>query len=227
MSALSDNIFHFLLLLKENNSREWFLKNRSLYEKAKEEVTMFAEEMLDELRKYDEIETISGKKSLYRIYRDVRFSKNKQLYKTGWSGSFKRATKLRRGGYYFHLEPGNTFIAGGFFGPNSDDLRHIRKHIDQDEGPLNSALDSRDIRQYFGKLQGDKVKTAPRGYTEKNNAIKLLRYKQFILRHDFTDEEVSKQHFASIAAKGFSKLLPFFDVMSEYLTTDLNGVSLD
>ena len=115
-------VFNFLVSLKERNERTWFNDHKKLYEESHFIMIDFAESVLNEIRKHDDIETASGKKSLFRIYRDVRFSKDKKPYKTSWSGSFKRATNTLRGGYYFHIEPGNTYIAGGFFGPNAVDL---------------------------------------------------------------------------------------------------------
>ncbi|MCK5367857.1 MAG: DUF2461 domain-containing protein [Cyclobacteriaceae bacterium] len=219
-------VYNFLSSLKNNNDREWFHDHKELYEESFHIMIDFADDVLNELRKHDDIETISGKKSLYRIYRDVRFSKDKKPYKISWSGSFKRASKALRGGYYYHIEPGNTFIAGGFFGPNPDDLKHIRKHIDIDETPLRSTLESKSIRSYFGLMQGEQVKTAPRGYEKDNSSIDLLRYKQFILKHDFSDKEAMQNDFSKNMSLHLQHFRPFFDVMSEILTTDFNGISL-
>jgi len=219
-------VFEFLNALNKNNNRPWFQANKTQYDIAHQHIIAFAEALLSELRKYDDIETISGKKSLFRIYRDVRFSKEKAPYKVSWSGSFRRASKSRRGGYYFHIEPGNTFIAGGFFGPNPEDLKQIRKHIDQDDAPLRKVLEDHEKKAFFGSLEGEQVKTAPKGFPIDHHAIDLLRYKQFIMKHQFSDKDVLHGDFHKNMAFGFSGLLPFFDVMSEYLITDLNGISL-
>jgi len=216
-------VFQYLDQLSKNNNREWFQANKQEYHQALNIMVEFSDKLLLVVKKFDHIETVSGKKSLFRIYRDVRFSKDKRPYKTHWSGAFKRATPALRGGYYFHLEPGNTFIAGGFFGPNADDLRHIRNQIDLDDQSLRSVLNSTDVQSYFGEMAGDKVKTAPKGFPKDHPAIDLLRYKQFILKHPFSDEEVMTSEFHLEIASGFNKLVPFFSVMSEILTTDLNG----
>ncbi|MFT3705913.1 MAG: DUF2461 domain-containing protein [Agriterribacter sp.] len=107
----------FMQQLKKNNNREWFNEHKKDYLKEQQLVAGFADVLLMELSKHDVIETESGKKSLHWIYRDVRFSQDKTPYRTAWSGSFRRATKYRRGGYYFHIEAGKSFIAGGFMGP--------------------------------------------------------------------------------------------------------------
>nr|WP_255524632.1 DUF2461 domain-containing protein [Pedobacter riviphilus] len=117
IKQIPPSCFEFLSLLKNNNEREWFNDHKIAYQKEHTYIASFAQDLLDLMNTHDVIETPSGKKSLYRIYRDTRFSNDKTPYKTHWSGSFKRAGKQRRGGYYFHIEPGNSFVAGGFFGP--------------------------------------------------------------------------------------------------------------
>src|SRR5687767_14715548 len=109
--SLQQSNFDFLKLIKKNNNRDWFNKNKDRYLKELQNIELFADALLAEMTKHDVIETVNGKKSLHRIYRDVRFSKDKTPYNTHWGGGFKRATKARRGSYYFHLEPGNTFVA--------------------------------------------------------------------------------------------------------------------
>jgi len=218
--------FSFLKSLAKHNDRTWFADHKNQYEESHQNMIDFAETLLNEMRTHDDIETVSGKKSLFRIYRDVRFSKDKSPYKTNRSGSFKRATRELRGGYYFHIEPGNTFIIGGFFGPNAADLKHIRNHISQDDSLLRQALENKLTKSYFGELEGEQVKTAPKGFAKDHPSIDLLRYKQFMLKHKFTDQEVLQKDFAKKMSNGFQHLRPFFDVMSEILTTDLNGLSL-
>src|SRR5437868_799730 len=121
-ATIPESAIDFLKLVKKNNNRDWFNAHKDRYVKEHEAIIAFADAVLFEMNKHDNIETSSGKKSLHRIYRDTRFSKEKTPYKTNWSGSFSRATKKLRGGYYFHIEPGNTFVAGGFWGPNPQDL---------------------------------------------------------------------------------------------------------
>ena len=131
-----------------------------------------------------------------------------------------------RGGYYFHLEPGKTYIAGGFFGPNAQDLLHIRKQVAQDPESLRAVLDSKSFKSYFGTLIGDQVKTAPKGFSKEDPSIDLLRFKQFIVKRHFSDQEVLAPGFHKSMSAGFQKMRPFLDCMSEILTTDLNGISL-
>lgn len=218
--------FEFLNSLKKNNNRDWFNAHKELYLNELSHIERFADALLAELNKEDVIETPSGKKSLHRIYRDIRFSKEKTPYKTNWSGSFRRATKQRRGGYYFHLEPGNSFIAGGFWGPNPEDLKRVRDDIAYDATPLRKILKNKSFISTFGKLQGEQVKTTPKGYGADNEGIDLLRYKQFLVKRNFTDKEVLSDSFLKEAAQTFRNMRPFFDYMSEVLTTDMNGLEL-
>lgn len=221
--ALLTQAFKFLKKLRNNNNREWFNTHKEEYLKVHAEVIQFAELLHEGLSPQDEIETLNGKKSLHRIYRDVRFSKDKTPYSTHFGGSFRRATALRRGGYYYHLEPGNTFVIGGFWGPNAQDLLHIRKQIQIDPDPLMDILNSSAFRDHFGQLIGRQLKTKPKGFEIDDPAIELLRYQQFLIQHSFSDEEVLNQDFHLQVVNSFNQMRPFFDYMSEILTTDLNG----
>ncbi|MEL7145282.1 MAG: DUF2461 domain-containing protein [Bacteroidota bacterium] len=218
--------FDFLLQLKENNHRDWFQKHKEDYQSVHQNMIDFAAEVYHHLQLHDQVVDTTGKKALHRIYRDVRFSKDKSPYKKNFSGSFKRATAALRGGYYFHIEPGNTFLAGGFWGPNSADLKLIRSHIDAEPERLREIIEDKGFVHQFDRLKGEQVKTAPKGYHRDHPAIDLLRYKQFLLIQNFTDEQAQKENFALRVATGFQHMRPFLDYMSEVLTTDLNGISL-
>lgn len=228
MARIKKENLDFLIELKANNNREWFAENKPLYQKNHEDLIAFADDLLLKMNQHDTIETPTGKKSLYRIYRDVRFSKDKSPYKTHWSGSFSRATKLLRGGYYFHIEPGNSFIGGGFWGPNKDDLLRIREDIASDDEELRRILNDPKFIKAFGGLSklGDQLKTAPKGFDKEHPAIDLLRFKQFIVGKEFTDEEVLAEDFSERANDTFKLMRPFFNYMSEVLTTDANGEPL-
>lgn len=216
----------FLKALKKNNDREWFSKQKDKYLTAHVNMIGFASALLAEMNKHDNIETASGKDSLFRIYRDVRFSKEKTPYNTHWNGGFRRATKKLRGGYYFHIEPGKSFVAGGFWGPDAKDLQRIRQDIDVNYKDWEKLLSGKTLVSTFGGMTGDQLGTAPRGYPKDHPGITLLRYKQFLLKHDFTDAEVLSPDFPRKASDTFKKMRPFLDFMSEILTTDVNGVSL-
>ena len=226
MAKVDPSVFDFLTAVKNNNNREWFNDHKKQYEVAHEHMIHFADELLFELQKADQIDTVSGKKSLMRIYRDVRFSKDKTPFKVNFGGGFKRATTSLRGGYYYHIEPGNCFVGGGFWGPNKEDLLLLREQIAQDSSGLRTVVDSKEFKNMFGSLLGDQLKTAPKGFPKDHKDIDLLRYKSFIVKKDFNFEESLREDFSEKMVDAFDAMRPFFDVMSEYLTTDLNGESL-
>lgn len=230
MSTLKPTIpvssLEFLKELKENNNREWFNARKEEFLAQQAEIEKFADALLANLNAHDLIETVSGKKSLSRIYRDTRFSKEKIPYKTNWSGGFSRATKQLRGGYYFHIESGNSFIAGGFWAPNADDMRRIRDDIGFDPAPVRKILNSQSFISTFGALQGEQLKTTPKGFDATHEAIDLLRYKQFLLIRRFSDEQVLSPAFLDDASETFRNMRPFFNYMSEVLTLDSDGLSI-
>lgn len=226
MTQIKKSNIDFLKKLTKNNNRDWFAENKSTYISEHENLIAFADSVLLEMQKHDHIETASGKKALHRIYRDVRFSKNKDPYKNNWSGSFKRATNQLRGGYYFHIEPGNCFVGGGFWGPNKDDLLKVRKAIESDQEEFRKIFESKEFKSVFGELLGDQLKTAPKGFDKESSAVDLLRYKNYIIKHDFTEEEVLSKDFHLKVNQVFKSMRPFLDLMSYVLTTDENGVPL-
>ena len=217
------SVFAFLKDIKANNDRDWFTENKARYQEQHGIFKSFYENLVAEMNEQDEIES----HKVYRIYRDIRFSKDKTPYKVNFSGSMSRATKWKRGGYYFHIEPGNSFAAGGFWGPNSADLKRIRAEIAVDDQPLRKILADKTFVKTFGSLEGDQVKSAPKGYKKDHPAIDLLRYKQYLLMHRFTDKQIMDKGFVKKLTGVFKEMLPFFDYMSEVLTTDANGVPIE
>ena len=227
LSSIPASTLKFLKQLEKNNNREWFNKNKARYQDEHIHMIEFVENLLDKMSQYDNLVPMTGKKSLFRIYRDVRFSKNKDPYKKHFSGRMKRDSKYLRGGYYYHIEPGNkTIIAGGFWNPNPPDLLRIRKEIMLDAKELRKIISAAKFKKMFGTLEGEKVKTAPRGFPKDHPDIDLLRYKQFLVYRHFTDKEIQEPKFLNEVVKTFRAMRPFFDYMSEVLTTDLNGVSI-
>jgi len=226
MATITKSTFEFLKKLKKNNNRDWFLEHKTVYQEENERVISFADTVLNEMSMYDNIETPSGKKSVYRIYRDVRFSKDKTPYKTHFSGYFRRATEQLRGGYYFHIEPGNSFVGGGFWSPNPKDLLRIRKEIAADASEMREILTSQKFVETFGELRGDKVKTVPRGFDKNHPDLDLLQFKQYLLIKKFSDVEVINPNFYKEVVATFNEMRPFFDLMGSILTTDENGIPL-
>jgi uncharacterized protein (TIGR02453 family) len=227
MASISKENLAFLQLLGKNNNRDWFHAHKSEYVQHHENAIAFADSVLEKMNGHDNIETLSGKKSLFRIYRDVRFSKDKSPYKTHWGGGLKRATKQLRGGYYFHIQPGGqSFVGGGFWAPNKEDLFRIREEIASDAEELRAIINSEEIQTTFGALYGEQLKTAPKGFDKDHPDIDLLRFKQFVFIKKFSDEEVLEAQFDAVVNETFKKLRPFLDLMSDVLTTDSNGSPL-
>jgi uncharacterized protein (TIGR02453 family) len=155
----------------------------------------------------------------------VRFSKDKTPFSTYWGGRYKRAGTHRRGGYYYHFEPGDkSFIICGFWGPSAQDLRLIREDIAFDPAPLRQILSNPQFVANFGLLQGEQLKTSPKGYDSTNEAIDLLRFKQYLVIRRFTDQQVLSADFLSLADQTFQDMRPFLDYMSAVLTSDKNGM---
>lgn len=222
MQTINKATFDFLKELGKNNNREWFTENKPRYVLAKDNATAFANELMEEMNKHDHIENAK----VFRIYRDVRFSKDKTPYKTNIGCGFTRATEALRGGCYLNLEPGNTFVGGGFWGPNAQDLKRIRNEFVADAAPFRKIINSKKFKQYFGTLKGEELKTAPKGFDKEHPDIDLIRKKQYLIGRDFTDKEVLSKDFLKECNLTFKAMRPFFDFMSETLTTNENGESI-
>ncbi|MBD0402854.1 DUF2461 domain-containing protein [Flammeovirga sp. EKP202] len=220
---ITEELFQYLKDLGENNNRDWFNENKPTYQKHLQTVKSLFQTVQDELSQTDQIE---GHK-IYRIYRDVRFSKDKSPYKKHFSGYFSRVKPMLRGGYYLHLEPGDkSIVGGGFYGPNSDDLKRIREELSYDATELRDIIEAPSFKEMFGEMYGEELKSAPRGFDKNDPAIDLIRKKQFIFFRTFKDEEVTAPDFSEKIMKGFIEIRPFFDYMSNVLTTDSNGEPL-
>lgn len=224
--SIDNSSLHFLKVLAKNNNRDWFNNHKENYLFAHGNMCEFIDYLIREMNQHDKVENLSGKKSLYRIYNDVRFSKDKSPYNPRFAFSLRRATKYKRGGYYMNIKPGNSFLACGFFAPNPDDLKRIRQDIEFNYTDWNRILKSKKLKLNFGEITGSKVLTAPRGFNKDHPAINLIRHKQFILRHDFTDNQVISKDFLKTANSIYKSVRPFFDYMSEVLTTNANGESI-
>ncbi len=226
-TLIAKETLSFLKDLAKNNNKPWFADQKARYIIAHENMISFADDLKKEMSKHDQIVDQTGKKILFRIYRDVRFSKDKTPYKNGFSGQLKRDTARLRGGYYFAIQPnGQTFIGGGFWKPDSKDLARIRHEIAHDTEAFRDVFKNDKLLERFGSLQGDQVKTAPKGYKKDDPAIDLLRYKSYFFAKNYSDKEVLSGGFLDSVVEDYISLRPWFDLMSDVLTTDINGVSL-
>jgi len=217
---MKSNTLSFLENLEQNNNRDWFQAHKSWYDKSRHDFSGFVQQIASELHSADEIE----KTKIYRIYRDLRFSKDKTPYKTHLAAHFTRKGKYRRGGFYLQVSASEVFVGGGFWGPSRDDLKFIRKGILSDPEPLRDALAQKTIIDRFGTLHGDELKTAPQGIDREHPDIDLLRKKQFTLVRSYPSHQVTKPEFYTEVAADFIAMIPVFQVFTEYLVYDNNGV---
>lgn len=219
---ITKEVFQFLKDLEKNNTREWFAENKSRFKNLETGVKAFYAVVMENLKQHDEIE----KMKMFRIYRDVRFSKDKSPYKSHLAGSFTRAGARLRGGYYLHLKPGDSFIATGFWEPNKEDLLRIRKELELDAEEFRNVINDKKFNEIWNDLVGDEVKTAPKGFNKEHPNIDLIKKKQYIFVRKLSDKEVLSKDFAKLVDDSFKAVRPYLDLMSDILTTNLNGESL-
>lgn len=222
--SVSKSVFSFFEKLEKNNNRDWFNDNKLEFKAIEKEVKAYYQAIYKNLNQHDDIDQLK----VFRIYRDVRFSKNKLPYKTHFGGSFHRTKPKLRGGYYLHIQPNNeSFIATGFWEPTKEDLLRIRKEFEMDDSEIRAILANKKFNSTWGStFVGDELKTAPRNFDKDHKAIDLIKKKQFIFIKKFTDNQVLSDSFLSEIDAAFKAVRPYFDYMSDVLTTNLNGESL-
>lgn len=221
-TTISKEVIRFLKELKANNNRDWFAEHKKRFKDVEASAKGFYSALNDRLNDHDEIEKLK----MFRIYRDVRFSKDKSPYQPHFAGSFSRAGAHRRGGYYLRVRPGESFIAVGFWQPNPKDLMRIRKEFENDATEFRKIIEDRNFKKIWGQLEGEEVKTAPKGFDKNHPNIDLIRKKAFVFVRNFTDKEVLAPDFIETVDNSYKAIRSYFDYMSDVLTTDLNGESL-
>tara|TARA_R110002049_G_scaffold87533_2_gene221921 strand:- start:13836 stop:14513 length:678 start_codon:yes stop_codon:yes gene_type:complete len=220
--SIPKETLEFFKKLEKNNDRDWFNKHKSDFKSIEAKIKKVYNSLFEAIKVHDDVDKVK----LFRIYRDVRFSKNKAPYKTHFGGSFHRTKPNLRGGYYLHIQPNNeSFIATGFWDPNKDDLLRIRKEFEMDDSEIREIISDKTFKTTWGGFVGDEVKTAPKGFSKEHKAIDLIKKKQFIFTKKYTDEAVLAPDFIEKVDESFKVIRPYFNYMSDVLTTDLNGVS--
>lgn len=224
MTKVPKSSLDFLKELKKNNTREWMTVHKKNYQASEKALKTVYAAVKEGLNLFDEIEKVK----VFRINRDVRFSKNKLPYNAHRSAIFSRLGAHRRGSYYLRIEPnGKSEIGGGFYGPEPADLKRIRMEFQLDAVEIREIMAAPSFKEvYGGFVQRDPVKTAPRGFDKDGDAIDLIRLKNFFFTKSFTDQEVLDASFVPRVLEYYELLIPYFEYMSEVLTTDLNGQSL-
>ena len=214
-------ILKFLKDIKKNNEREWFEKNKSRYLTAKTDFENLVASLLDEFTKFDKgLGGLDPKKLPFRIYRDVRFSKDKRPYKTNMGAGFSPNGKLvQEPGYYIHIEPGKSFVAGGIYMPDAERLGKIRQEIDYNFDKLNKITKGKKFKSLYPTFDDfDKLKTAPKGYAKDHPQIELLKLKSFIVSKEFSDKEVLDKKFVKKVADYCKEIKPLNDFIKEAIS---------
>ncbi len=216
-----ERILKFLKAIAKNNDREWFEKNKPTYLLVKANFEDFLEAFHVELVKFDySLGGLNPRKMGFRIYRDVRFSKDKRPYKINMGAGFSENGKMEQEpGYYIHIEPGNkSFLAGGIYMPDAPNLAKIRQEIDYNTKGFLKILNDKKFKKLFPKLGDfDKLKTSPKGYPKDHPHLDILRHKSFVVSHSFTDVQVKDKKFIKSVADACKTLKPLNDFLKEAL----------
>lgn len=190
-------VLDFLTELKSNNNREWFALNKSKYETANKAMMSLVEKLIDEIPNFDStVGAVDPKQSLFRIYRDVRFSASKEPYKTNM-GCFivKGGKSSGNAGYYLHLEPDNSFVGGGIHNPSPKRLKAIRDEIAYAGQDLIAIVEARNFQRHFQKISGDSLIRPPKGFEANSRYIDLLKMKSFTVFKPLDDVLLARENF--------------------------------
>lgn len=204
-------IFDFLSNLANNNNKEWFDINRDTYQKTRQQFIHLTEIFINEIRSFDpEIPFLDPKKCVFRIFKDVRFSKDKTPYKNNY-GTFIASDGRKGGnpGYYFHIQPGESFMGGGVYMPEADKLKSIRTEIYNHTEDYIELISAPEFKEKFQLFSDDKLKTAPRGFPKDFEHIDLLRYKSFAPFMRINDEQLFDPNLIETIISNFKLLTPF------------------
>lgn len=218
MTMIRKETLEFVSGLIENNDRNWFQDHKDEYELAKQNIEEFANAVIVELRKTDTSipEEITAKKCVMRIYRDVRFSKDKSPYKNNFGIGISARGKGNDGaGYYVHIQPGRSFVAGGYWMPQGEHLKAIRQEIDYNTQDLLDIIQDKAFKSYYNALDDqEKLKTVPKGYDAEHPQIEILKLKSFTVTHTFTDDELFQKDSALDVADGLKKMYPLISFLN-------------
>lgn len=222
---LSKDTLQFLDDLKANNNRDWFLDNKKRYEAFKKDYQLLVADLLDAMKPLDpSLEILEVKNCTFRINRDIRFSKDKTPYKSHlgiWLSS--GAKGLNRSGYYIHLENGSSFIAGGLYCPEANDLKKMRKEIAYFHEDLEAILNEKEFKKEFNDFDRDEkntLKNPPRGYEKEHPAIDLLKLKSFESSQKFDFSSAGTKDFVTTVSKKLILLKPLNDFINRALTSE-------
>ncbi len=211
----------FLKNLKNNNNRQWFEEHCKQYENAKADFLSLVEKLISGIATFDKsIGNLEAKNCLFRINRDVRFSKNKDPYKSNLAAYFNKEGKKGIGaGYYLHIEPGRSFVAGGIWMPEPAVLAGIRQEIDYNFKEWKKLIDQKNFKKFFPEAvtSEEVLVRPPKGYDENNPAIEFLKMKSFIVSKSYADSDLLKKNFIKEITKTFNAMKPLIDFINTSL----------
>ncbi len=205
--------FTFLKNLNKNNNREWFNQNKELYISAQQNVLEFVTELLEEMSKFDDnFAKLDPKKTLFRIYRDTRFSKDKSPYKTNFGASINGIGKKDGGaGYYLHIAPGECFLAAGVYMCDPKILKEIRKEISVNAEEFNSIIQEKNFKKF--EFSNEKLSRVPQGFEKDDPMAEYLKMKHMVVSHNIKDEDLLKEDSIKMVAENFKKMSKFVDFL--------------
>lgn len=210
------NSLKFLSELALHNSKEWMDANRDWYQQVRQEFITFVEALIREMQEFEPgVAGLQAKNCIFRINRDIRFSANKSPYKTNFGAAISEAGRHTENPlYYFHLQPGESFLGGGMYMPGAESLKKIRQEIDYNPEELKRIIENPVFATRYGALQGEQLKTAPKGYPKDHPNIELLKLKSFIAIHPVSDEQATNDGILGLALDSFRVLKPFKEYLS-------------
>lgn len=220
---LQSSTIRFLKDLKKNNNKPWFDANRKVYENAKADFAAFVQQVIDLHAKKDaSIKGLVAKDCLFRINRDVRFSKDKSPYKTNFGASINKAGKkaMSSAGYYFHLEPGGSFMGGGIYMPGPEELKKVRQEIDYNFPVFKKLIGQKQFKALYGDLDksdGLSLSRVPKGYEPENPAADYLKLKSFIAMVELKDADLASKDLVKKTVAAFAALQPVIEFINEGL----------
>lgn len=210
-------IYDFLSKLEKNNNREWFDKNRDTYKKTQEQFLQITEILINEIRTFDQsVPFVDPKKCVFRIFRDVRFSNDKRPYKSNY-GTYITSSGRKGGnpGYYFHVQPGGSFMGGGIYMPDADKLKAIRTAIFNHPSDFIEIIEDKDFKSRYQLYDEDKLKTAPKGFPKEFEHIDLLKFKSYSPFKNISDEEMLSGDIISIVVDHFRGIAEFNNFLND------------
>jgi len=212
----------FLKDLKKNNNREWFEANRKRYETAKKDFENLVQQVIEiHSKKDDELASLKVKDCMFRINRDIRFSKDKSPYKTNFGASInKGGRKSIFAGYYFHCEPGQSFVGGGLWMPMPEDLKKVRQEIDYCFDEFSKIISNKRFKTVYGGLyKGEDMSLSrpPKGYEDTNPAIEFIKLKSFIAMRQLNEQDLTNEMLAKKITDAFATLQPMIKFINRAL----------